>query len=443
MASDSARGNFGSDLGFVLAAAGSAVGLGNIWKFPYIVGEYGGGAFVLVYLGAVAIIGLPLMYAELVIGQRGQRSPIGAIRALTAGHRLGPLLSWVGGGLAVATPFVIFCFYSVVAGWALHFLALSLGLVEGSGDSARDFAELTSSTTFSIGWLTLFLALSLAVVLGGVREGIERASKVLMPAMFALLLGLLVFVGTTFGLSEAANFLFRPDFSKLSGEAVLEAVGHSFFTLSLGMGIMITYGSYLKEERNIIRDGVAVSILDTTLALMAGMVVFTVVFAMGKESQAGPGLVFVTLPDLFARIPGGTAVAIAFFSMLVFAAWTSTISGIEVLTSSMMDEFKLSRRATTGIVGVSLWLGGVACAVWPAVLDGADQITTNYMLPIGGIFVAVIAGWVLSKQDREAGFAAWGSAGTVPALFWTWATRLVAPIAVAIVLLWKVGVFGG
>jgi NSS family neurotransmitter:Na+ symporter len=442
MAANNTRGSFGSNLGFILAAAGSAVGLGNIWKFPYIVGEYGGGAFVLVYLAAVLAIGLPLMYAELVIGQRGKRSPIGAIRALTASHPLGAFFSWVGGGLAVATPFVIFCFYSVVAGWAIHFLALALGLIGGTGDAGEDFAKLQASAGFSLTWLTLFLGMSLAVVLGGVKEGIERASKVLMPTMFAILIGLLVYVGSTFGLSDSASFLFRPDFAKLSGEAVLEAVGHSFFTLSLGMGIMITYGSYLVDERSIIRDGVAVAVLDTVLALMAGLVVFAVVFAMGKEPQAGPGLVFVTLPDLFARIPGGSAVGIAFFSMLVFAAWTSTISGIEVLTSTLVDEFGLSRKATTAIVGGSLWLGGVACALWPAILDAADQITTNYMLPVGGILVGVISGWVISKSDREAGFEGWGSASRVPAIIWTWCARLVAPIGVAVVILWKVGVLG-
>jgi NSS family neurotransmitter:Na+ symporter len=440
--SNNTRGSFSSNLAFILAAAGSAVGLGNIWKFPYITGEYGGGAFVLVYLACVLLIGLPLMYAELVIGHQGKRSPIGAIRKLMADSPLGPLLAWGTGGLAVATSFIVLSFYSVVAGWALHFLALSVGLVGSTGDAGGDFEVLTGSAVLSVGWHSLFMLLTVGVVVGGVRSGIERAAKVLMPALFAIMLGLLAYVALTFGLGEATSFLFRPDFSKLSGEAVLEALGHSFFTLSLGAGIMITYGSYLEDERSIIRDGVMVSILDTVIALVAGLIIFSVVFALDKEPQAGPGLVFVTLPALFATIPGGTVVAVAFFFMLVFAAWSSAISLFEVVAATLVDEFKLSRTTASWIMGGSIWAGGVACALWPAVLDFGDQITTNYMLPIGGLLVAIIASWLIAKSDREAGFAAHGALGQIPAVLWTWITRTVTPIAVAIVILWKVGALG-
>jgi len=440
--SNSTRGSFSSNLGFIFAAAGSAVGLGNIWKFPYITGEYGGGAFVLIYLACLLIVGLPLMYAELVIGQRGKLSPVGAIRKLTAGSPLAPVLAWGTGGLGVATAFIGLSLYSVVAGWALHFLALSAGVLDTSGDSSQDFGLLTGSAALSVGWHTLFMVLTVGVIIGGVNSGIERVTKILMPALFAIMLGLLVYVGVTFGLGKSASFLFRPDFSKLSGDAVLEALGHSFFTLSLGFGAMISFGSYLKDERAIVRDGVVVAILDTVLALVAGLIIFGVVFAMGKEPEAGPGLVFVTLPDLFASMPGGTAVAVAFFFMLVFAAWSSAIAIFEVVTATIVDEFKLSRTATALIAGASIWAAGVACAVWPAVLDYGDQLVTNYMLPLGGVLIAIVASWIVSKSDREAGFAAFGRSGAAAALLWTWCTRIVTPITVVIIILWQVGVLG-
>ncbi len=433
------RGGFASNIGFILAAAGSAVGLGNIWKFPYITGHYGGGAFVLVYLACILLVGAPLMYAELMIGKRGNLSPVGAIRKLTKGQAAGPAVAWLTGGLAVATGFIILSFYSVVAGWALHFLALSAGILQGGATAGESFGAVAGSPAWSVGWHTLFMLMTISVVVGGVQSGIERACKVLMPALFAILLGLLAYVGITFGLTDALTFLFVPDFSKLSAEAVLEALGHSFFTLSLGMGAMITYGSYLPDERSIIRDGVVVAILDTTIALVAGVIIFTVVFAMDKEPQAGPGLVFVTLPDLFATIPGGTAVAIAFFFMLVFAAWSSAISILEVVVSFIVDEFSLPRPAVTALAGASIWLAGVACAVFPSVLDFGDQITTNYMLPGGGLLVAIVAGWMVPEADRRAGFAPFGAAGAILEPLWTWVTRIVTPVLVAVVIVWKVG----
>jgi NSS family neurotransmitter:Na+ symporter len=431
------RGHWGSRLGFVFAAAGSAVGLGNIWKFPYITGEYGGGAFVLVYLGCILLVGLPLMYAELIMGRRGGKDVLGALRALIASRGGAAAdLSEVTGALAVASGFLILSFYSVVAGWAIHFLWVSLDLIPLSPDGAgATFSALVADWRLSGLWHTVFMLLTITVVARGVHDGIERLCSRLMPALIGILLVLLAYVAFTGGLGKSIAFLFRPDFSKLSGEAVLEALGHSFFTLSLGMGAMITYGSYLKEDTYVIRDGVAVAVLDTLIALLAGLVIFAVVFARGAEPAAGPGLVFVTLPDLFAGMPGGQLFAVAFFFLLIFAAWSSAISLLEVVVAYFIDEHRLSRNRATWLIGGGVWLLGLASAVWGPVLDFLDDLTTRFMLPVGGVLIAIAAGYLVSRQDREAGFAS-----PLLAAVWTILIRFVTPLLVLAVILSKMGI---
>lgn len=442
------RGAFASNLGFILAAAGSAVGLGNIWKFPYITGVYGGGAFVLVYLGCILLVGLPLMYAELVIGNRSGLSAVGAFKKLTAHAPRSRVLSALAGGLAVLSGFLILSFYSVVAGWAIHFLFVSMGLIAGKGASEATFTAVAHSGAWSSLWHTVFMIGTAGVVAAGVHRGIEAACKVLMPLLFGIVLLLLAYVILeTDGVGASARFLFAPDFSKLSGEAVLEALGHSFFTLSLGMGAMVTYGSYLSEDRAIVRDGVAVAVLDTVLALAAGLVIFAVVFAQGKEPAAGPGLVFVTLPDLFATMPFGAAVASAFFFMLVFAAWSSAISLLEVVAAWLVDSLGVPRVKATLGASVAIWAIGLLCAygvgapgMGESFFDLFDNLTTKYTLPVGGLLVALIAGWVLLPNDREAGFRAF----KLPffATFWLWTIRIVTPLLVSLVILHGLGVIG-
>jgi len=433
-----ARGHWGSRLGFILAASGSAVGLGNIWKFPYITGEYGGGAFVLVYLGCVLLVGLPLMYAELIIGRRGGKDVLGAIRSVVARDEgFGGDLAALTGALAVASGFLILSFYSVVAGWAIHFLWVSLDLIPLSTDGAgATFAALAGDARLSALWHTVFMFLTMAVVVRGVHEGIERVCSRLMPALIGILILLLVYVAFSGGLAQSVSFLFRPDFSKLSGEAVLEALGHAFFTLSLGMGAMITYGSYLREDSFVLRDGVAVAILDTVIALLAGLVIFAVVFDRGAEPAAGPGLVFVTLPDLFATMPGGQLFGVAFFFLLIFAAWTSAISLLEVVVAYFIDEHGLSRTRATWLFGGAIWLLGLASAIWGPVLDFLDNLTTRFMLPIGGILIAIAAGYFMKRGDREAGFAG----RPVLAMIWTVLIRFVSPVLVFAVILSKMGI---
>lgn len=441
MSNVSTRGAFATRLGFVLAAAGSAVGLGNIWKFPYITGVYGGGAFVLVYLLCIAVVGLPLMYAELIIGRRGGKDILSSLESLTKqSGAVGMLASWLIGGMAVASGFLILSFYSVVAGWAIYYFCAYAGLVDLQGGEAMFNSLIEVGSGKSTPWHTLFMVMALSVVAIGVQKGIEAACKILMPILAGILVILLGYVAVTGGLGKSLSFLFAPDFSKLSGEAILEALGHAFFTLSLGMGAMVTYGSYLKDEVAVVRDGVIVAILDTAIALVAGMVIFAVVFSHGQEAAAGPGLVFVSLPALFADMPGGQLFGLAFFALLVFAAWSSAISLLEVVVAFLVDKLGLPRKGAAVGAGVAIWGLGLLSARDIAWLDKFDQLTTNYMLPLGGLGIALAAGWLVTKADREAGFLAFGELGRKLAVGWTFVIRFVTPVLVALVILGKIGV---
>jgi NSS family neurotransmitter:Na+ symporter len=436
------RAHWDSRVGFVLAATGSAVGLGNIWKFPYITGEYGGGAFVLVYLICILLVGLPLMYSELIIGKRGGKDILGALRATRAsGGAAGSGLANFTGVLAVGAGFLILSYYSVVAGWAIHFLAVSCGLISPSAEGASaTFAALRGSGLLSALWHTVFMLITILVVAHGVRQGIEGACKKLMPALLGILLLLLIYVSFTGGLRESVLFLFKPDFAKLSGEAILEALGHAFFTLSLGMGAMVTYGSYLQAETHVVRDGVAVAVLDTVIALLAGLVIFAVVFQGHGEAGAGPGLVFETLPDLFRVIPAGQVIAIAFFVLVIFAAWSSGISLLEVVVAYFVDEHQVSRKAASWLSGLVIWFIGLFSAWRGSVFDFMDDLTTRYMLPIGGLCIAIFAGWVMRRVDRESGLLTLGEFGRSLVPVWTITIRFITPALVLIVLLSKMGV---
>jgi len=440
MSEATSRGGFATRFGFIFAAAGSAVGLGNIWKFPYITGEYGGGAFVLVYLACILLVGLPLMYAELVIGRRGGKDVLGGLLHLTEGRGQGARdLSLFAGGMAVASGFLILSFYSVVAGWAIHFFWVALGVIEMHPEgAAATFKGVAGNPLLSSVWHTLFIIMTVIIVSRGVHGGIERLCSRLMPALVAILLMLLVYVGFHGGLGESLSFLFEPDFSKLSGDAVLEALGHAFFTLSLGMGAMVTYGSYLGSDSTIVRDGLWVAILDTLIALLAGTVIFAVVFSAGGEAGAGPGLVFMTLPDLFVTMPLGMLVAAAFFLLLVFAAWSSAVSLLEVVVAWLVDEHGVGRQRASWSVGALIWLVGLSAARWGGVIDFLDNLTTRYMLPVGGLCIAIAAGWLLSREDREAGFVGLPVAGWLAPL-WTFLIRFVTPTLVLFVIVAKMG----
>lgn len=431
------RENWNTKIGFILAATGSAIGLGNIWKFPYITGDYGGGAFVLVYLACVVIIGLPLMMAEIIIGRRAKRNPVGAYKALHHEKTPWQITGWAG----VISGFMILSFYSVVAGWALAYIFKAIRGFEGTATEIQDqFGALAGSAGDSIFWHTIFMAITIAIVMGGVRAGIERWSKILMPTLFSLLLGLMCYgLFFTSGGGQALEFLFKPDFSKLTGEGILSALGHSFFTLSLGMGAMLTYGSYMKSDRAITRDAIIISFLDTLIALMAGIAIFSLVFHYGMEPGQSVGLIFQTLPVLFAEL--GPWISVPFFVLLTFAALTSAISLLEVVVSYFIDEKGWSRKVATLSMGGVIYLVGLACATPSLTLPfrGAetgifgifDYVTTNYMLPLGGLLTCLFIAWVMKRKDSLDEFGA--SESLYSGLIFT--LKFITPIGVIMVLL--------
>jgi NSS family neurotransmitter:Na+ symporter len=413
------------------------VGLGNIWKFPYITGVYGGGAFVLVYIGCVVIVGLPLMIAEFMIGRRAQQNPVGAFQVL---HREGS--PWQAAGwLGVASGFVILSFYSVVAGKALAYVFKSIQGFSGTPEQIQaQYDTMVADPWVSILWHTVFMALTVGIVAAGIQRGIERWARILMPALLVLLVCLVGygFLETDAG-AVAASFLFEPDFSKLSAEGFLSALGHAFFTLSLGMGAMITYGSYMGRSARIVRDAVTISFLDTVIALLAGLAIFSLVFAYNLEPNAGPGLIFQTLPVLFAKT--GPLVSIPFFVLLTFAALTSTISLLEVVASYFIDKRGWNRKTAAITMGTLIFVLGLLSAIDKIKIpfrgkeDGFfnifDFVSTNYMLPVGGLLTCLFVAWVMKDRARRDEF---GSSGRLYQGL-VWVLRLITPIAVLAVLL--------
>lgn len=433
-------------LGFVLAAAGSAVGLGNVWKFPYIAGVNGGGAFVLVYLLCIALVGVPIMMAELMIGRHTRKDAIGAFAALEPGRRW-----WHGAGwISVAAAFIISSYYSVVAGWTLDYVWRSLH--DGFGALAPSVIESQFGTLLENGlrqglWHLLFMFLCLAVVIGGVQRGIERWSRILMPALLALLILLFVNGLRSDGLDAALRFLFAPDFGRLSADAWLEALGHSFFTLSLGMAAMITYGSYLRPDENLFGVSLRVAGLDTLIALMAGIAIFPIVFAAGLEAASGPGLIFQTLPVVFSQIEGGALLAPLFFILLAFAALTSNISLLEAQIAYLIDERGWSRRRASICVAGAAFTVGIPTALsgnllknWHLIgertfFDSADLLASSYLLPLAGLLIALYVGWFWRGEAEKAELIQGGCGGLYP--LWHGLIRYVAPLAVTVILVNK------
>ncbi len=424
-------------MGFVLAATGSAIGLGNIWKFPYITGVHGGGAFVLVYLACIVVVGLPLMIAELSAGKRGGKDLAGAMSRL-AQNPWARLAGQFAGRLAVATSFLILAFYSVVAGWTFHFLLQSLGFVALAPEVTGEFEAVSSHAPLSALWMSLFMALTILVVSRGIHGGIERLCKWLMPALFLLLVSLVVHAFYRAAASEALTFLFAPKWDELSGEAVLEALGHAFFTLSLGMGTMVVYGSYLKSETHIVRDSLVIVFLDTLIALLAGIVIFSAVFQAGATPGSGPGLLFETLPPLFASMPAGKIVSSAFFLLVFFAAWSSSISMLEVVVAWCIDHRGVSRPRAAVTAGLAIWLVALGCAYHEPLFRFFEGTTGRLLLPLGGLLVALLVGWGLDRKDRESGFTAFGPKSKL-ASAWSFVLRTLTPALVVVVLLYQAG----
>lgn len=425
-------------MGFVLASMGSAVGLGNVWRFPYIAGQYGGAAFILLYIACVLAVGVPLLLAEFLIGRKTQRNPVGAFRTLRPGS------PWVfTGWLGVFAGFVILSYYGVVAGWVLHYVYLSASnaFVGTSPEQITDlFTRLSSNRWLQIFWLMIFMLLTIGVVSRGISRGIEAGNKIMMPLLFALLLGLLFYALQTPGAISGVDFLLRPEWEKLGRIAVLEALGQALFSLSLGMGAMITYGSYLSRDTSLVRCSFFVAIGDTSVAILAGFVVFPIVFSFGLEPSAGPGLIFQTLPIAFAQLPGGYWVALAFFVLLSFAALTSAISLLEVACAYFIDEQRWSRQRSSWTLGSAIFLLGVPSALGGEFLGFMDSLATNYLLPIGALLIAVFTGWGLGRDERRAEFTHADAAG-FRFTGWAFLIRFVTPVALVLIFLHQLRVF--
>lgn len=447
-ATTSTHGMWTNRLAFILAATGSAVGLGNIWKFPYIVGENGGGAFVLVYILCVSMIGIPIMMAEVLMGRRGRRSPINTMRILAyeeGRHGLWGLIGWGG----VIAGFLIISYYSVIAGWAIAYTFRALGgaFTPLTGETAGDlFNTLLGDPKRLLAWHTIFMVMTTIVISRGVRSGLEQAVRVLMPLLFVLLLVLVGYALTSGKFMDGIEFLFVPDFGALSAGAVITAMGHAFFTLSLGMGAIMAYGSYLPASVSIARSSLIIALMDTTVALLAGMAIFPIVFAHGLEPAAGPGLVFLTLPIAFGNIPGGLLFGTLFFVLLVFAAWTSAISLIEPAVAWLVESQGFERVRAAVYVGIVAWLLGIVTVMsfsdWAfsfdfvgeektqGVFDLLDILTANFMLPLGGLAMALFAGWFMSRASTQDELAM--DRGPAYGL-WRVLIRYVAPLGVVLV----------
>ena len=400
------REQWGSKLGFILAASGSAVGIGNIWKYPHMAGQNGGAAFTVVYLVCILVVGLSIVIAEFVIGRRTQLSPVGAFEKLAPGTNW----KWVG-FLGVASAFVILSFYGVVGGWIMKYIVISItgGFKELSGDPAAAssvFNNYINGTWSPIFFQVIFMTVCIWVIVNGVKGGIEKWSKIMMP-LIIILLGMLAVRGMTLpGGMEGISFLFKPRFEDLTASSVVLALGHSFFTLSLGMGTMITYGSYLGRKQNLLNSALWVITLDTAIAMLAGVAIFTTVFALGANPAEGPGLIFVVLPSVFPQLDAGTLWGTLFFFLLFMAALTSAISILEVVTAYFIDQKGWTRKKATIRFGLVITIVGAFCSfsmggginitefLGMSFFDFMDYLSSKYMLPIGGMLTAI---FVLKK----------------------------------------------
>lgn len=443
------REGFTSKFGILCAAAGSAIGLGNIWRFPYVVGENGGGAFLLVYLGFIVLLGIPVMLSEFVIGRRGQRNTFGAFRRLAPGKPW-----WIVGIMGIAAAFMILAFYSTIAGWTLEYVYKAFANSfqgKSSGDLALMFESFHTQALRPLMWQFVFMVMTAGIIMGGVSKGIEKYSKVLMPFLVLLLIIISIRSVTLPGAMGGLQFLFRPDFSKITSGVFLAALGQAFFSLSIGMGALITYGSYIGKKNDLGRIAVEVSVADTLIAVLAGIAIFPAVFAFGLNPADGPGLIFNVLPNIFQQMPGGYVFSIMFFLLLTIAALTSSISILEVVVAFMVEELNLKRTTATVMATLAAIIVGVLCTLSFSTLSDItlagltifgilDFTASNVLLPLGGLLIVVFVGWYMKKSDIQNEVT---NAGSLKAKYFSafvFIVRFIAPIAIAIVFLNSIGV---
>jgi NSS family neurotransmitter:Na+ symporter len=457
----SIHGQWSSRLVFILAATGSAVGLGNIWKFPYITGENGGGAFVMAYLMCIALVGIPVMMSEIMLGRRGRQSPINTMTTLS--QEEGANKSWsLVGWLGVLAGFLILSYYSVFAGMALAYVVRAgagmfnnMGAVEINGL----YEQLKGDPERLLAWHSLCMLMTMLVVAKGVKAGLERLVTYLMPALLILLLVLVGYSMNTGFFEQGLSFLYSVDFSKLKytcqivegketcGTPILDALGHAFFTLSLGMGSIMIYGSYMPGKTSIAGSVLLIALLDTLVALIAGMAIFPIIFANGLEPSSGPGLIFQTLPIAFGAMPGGQFFGTLFFILLVFAAWSSAISLIEPAVAWLVENQGLTRVRASILLGLITWAIGLGTVFSFNIgsdvkmfnlnfFELLDYLTANIMLPLGGLLIAVFSGWVMRPETSRTEFALRSSSYQL----WQTLIRFISPLAIIVIFLHAVGI---
>ena len=447
------RGNFATKLGIVLATAGSAVGLGNVWRFPFMTGQGGGAAFIVVYVGCILLLGIPGMVSEFIIGRHSQANAARAYEGISGrgGWRL-------VGYLGIVTSVLILGFYAVVAGWCVQYLFASLaGNLRGDSAYVQQYFSSFSSDAWKPSlWAVAFVVVTHLVVVRGVQRGIERASKLLMPLLFLLLLAIVVAACTLPGAREGIEFLFWPDFSKMNRSVMLGALGQAFFSLSLGTCCLCTYASYFARDTHLLRSAGEIALLDTLIAILAGLMIFPAAFSVGVQPDSGPSLIFITLPSVFqqafASMPAvGFVVGVMFYALLVFAALTSTISMHEIGTAFFSEELNLGRTKGAWIVTIVCSLIAVACSLSMGAVSGLslfgmplldffDMATAQFMLPLGAFLTSIFLGWFVSRDTVRAEFTNHGTVYGRLFPVYLYAVRYVVPLCILLIFLHQLGV---
>ena len=447
--SSTERDNFTSRFGIIAAAAGSAIGLGNIWRFPYIAGENGGGAFLMVYLFFILMIGIPVMTSEFIIGRSAQSNPYRAFRILAPGKKW-----YLIGLMGVAAAFMILAFYTAVAGWTLEYFYQSLsGNLSGKTETELKFLfdNFVEGSFRPIIWFVVFIILTALIVIFGIKRGIERYSKILMPFLVVLLLLLCVRSLSLEGAKAGLYFLFHPDISKITPKVILEALGQAFFSMSVGMGTLITYGSYIRKQENLASSALSIGIADTLIAVLAGIAIFPAVFALGGSPAEGKSLVFIVLPAVFQKMPFGEIFAVVFFLLLAIAALTSTISLLEVIVAYFVEELNISRRKATLAATVSSGILGIITVMSLSGLSGVlffgfnifgllEYLSTQVMLPLGGLLIVIFTGWYLGIDITKKELTNNGQLKANFLPLFIFIVKFLAPVAISFVFLYSLGI---
>lgn len=446
------REHWGSRLGFILAAAGSAIGLGSLWRFPYITGQNGGGFFVVLYLIFTFLIAMPVFIAELLMGRGTQKSAVLALGELSKGNSNWKLLGW----FSILTTFLIMSYYCIVSGWCVNYMMMSLNNFTAGktpNEIASIFGVMYNSGDINLFWNFIFILINVGVVVGGIRKGIEHWARILTPALLFILIGLFIYSTTLPGFSQAFKFIFLPDFTKVSAASFLDALGMAIFTLSVGLGILFTYGSYMKSTEDTPKTAFIIGGMTVLVSLFSAMMIFPIIFSFGFEPQEGAGLVFKTLPILFSQLPGTVVLSTVFFLLLMFTALTSTISLFEVLVSNLMEVLLWTRLKAVLISAASVFVMGIPAALtgsgtlfknWHALYNKdyfstLDYLTGSWMLPVAALLTTIFAGWFLDKKFAEEEFM---KGATWPKLFkpWIFFVKWVSPIAIIFIILQHGGV---